>query len=103
MIRLWRRNLIIVDGGIGMNSKLNEPIEDSASAPLIALAVKERAAGAPLIPKTVVDSIVNGNNVPRTLKERRSLTQRQFSAKVKIERRSIFQFRQRPVRRTADA
>ena len=90
MIRLWRWNLVIVDGGIRMKSKLNESVEDSASARLIALAAKERAAGAPLIPKTVVDSIVNGNNVLRTLKDRRSLTQQQLSAKVKIERRRYF-------------
>lgn len=85
-----------------MNSKFNEPIEDSAAARLVALAVREIAAGAPLIPKTAIDSIVNGNNALRTLREWRKLTQRQLSAKTKIERRYISQLEQRPIKRSTD-
>jgi predicted transcriptional regulator len=45
---------------------------------------KEIAAGAPLIPKTIVDRIANGENVLRVLREWREMTQLYLSSKTDI-------------------
>ena len=54
-------------------AKAAEADEDIGSARLVARARKEIAAGAPLIPKKVVDRIANGENPLRVLREWRDM------------------------------
>jgi hypothetical protein len=61
-----------------------EADEDIGSARLVARARKEIAAGAPLIPKKLVDRIANGENALRVLRKWREMTQLSLSFKTAI-------------------
>ena len=50
-------------------AKAAEADEDAGTARIVARARKEMAAGAPLLPKDVVDRIANGENAVRVLRE----------------------------------
>jgi DNA-binding XRE family transcriptional regulator len=65
-------------------AKAAEADEDIGSARLVARARKDIAAGAPLIPKKIVDRIANGENPLRVLREWRDMTQRELSSKTDI-------------------
>lgn len=65
-------------------AKAAEADEDIGSARLVARARKEVAAGAPLIPKKIVDRIANGENPLRVLREWRDMTQLELSSKADI-------------------
>jgi hypothetical protein len=65
-------------------AKAAEADEDIGSARLVARARKEIAAGAPLIPKKIVDRIANGENALRILREWREMTQLYLSSKTDI-------------------
>ncbi|HEY5378047.1 MAG TPA: helix-turn-helix transcriptional regulator [Pseudolabrys sp.] len=65
-------------------AKAAEADEDIGSARLVARARKEIAAGVPLIPKKIVDRIVNGENPLRVLREWREMTQLSLSFKTNI-------------------
>jgi hypothetical protein len=65
-------------------AKVAEADEDIGSARLVARARKEIAAGAPLIPKNIVDRIANGENPLRVLREWRELTQLSLSFKTDL-------------------
>ena len=65
-------------------AKAAEADEDIGSARLVARARKEIAAGAPLIPKKIVDCIVDGENPLRVLREWRDMTQLALSSKTDI-------------------
>ena len=65
-------------------AKAAEADEDIGSARLVARARKEIAAGAPLIPKKIVDRIANGENPLRVLREWRDMTQLELSSKADI-------------------
>ena len=65
-------------------AKAAEADEDIGSARLVARARKEIAAGAPLIPKKIVDRIANGENPLRVLREWRDMTQLELSSKTDI-------------------
>ncbi len=67
-----------------MAAKAAEADEDIGSARLVARARKEIAAGAPLIPKKIVDCIVDGENPLRVLREWRDMTQLALSSKTDI-------------------
>jgi hypothetical protein len=60
-------------------AKAAEADEDIGTARLVARARKEVAAGAPLIPKTVVDRLAKGENALRVLREWRGETQLRVS------------------------
>ena len=65
-------------------AKAAEADEDIGTARLIARARKEIAAGAPLIPKSVVDRIAKGENALRVLREWRDVPQLYLSFKSDI-------------------
>ena len=65
-------------------AKAAEADEDSGTARLVARARKEIAAGAPLIPKAIVDRIANGKNALRVLREWRDVPQLYLSFKTDI-------------------
>jgi hypothetical protein len=65
-------------------AKAAEADEDSGTARLVARARKEIAAGAPLIPKAIVDRIANGENALRVLREWRDVPQLYLSFKTDI-------------------
>ncbi len=65
-------------------AKAAEADEDIGSARLVARARKEIAAGAPLIPKKIVDRIANGEKPLRVLRQWRDMTQRELSFKTAI-------------------
>ena len=65
-------------------AKATEADEDSGTARLVARARKEIAAGAPLIPKAIVDRIANGENALRVLREWRDVPQLYLSFKTDI-------------------
>ena len=65
-------------------AKAAEADEDIGSARLVARAHKEITAGAPLIPKKIVDRIANGENPLRVLREWRDMTQLELSFKTDI-------------------
>ena len=65
-------------------AKAAEADEDIGTARLVARARKGIAAGAPLIPKQVVDRIANGENALRVLREWRDVTQLYLSFKTHI-------------------
>ncbi len=66
-------------------AKAAEADEDIGSARLVARARKEIAAGAPLIPKKIVDRIADGENPVRVLREWREMTLLELSFKTDIE------------------
>jgi len=65
-------------------AKAAEADEDIGSARLVARARKEIAAGAPLIPKKIVDRIANGENPLRVLRGWLDMTQLELSFKTDI-------------------
>lgn len=65
-------------------AKAAEADENIGTARLVARARKEIAAGAPLIPKAVIDRIVKGESVLRVLREWRDVTQLYLSFKADI-------------------
>jgi len=65
-------------------AKAAEAEEDIGTARLVARARKEIAAGAPLIPKQVVDRIARGENALRVLREWRDVPQLYLSFKTDI-------------------
>ena len=65
-------------------AKAAEADEDIGTARLVARARKEIAAGAPLIPKAVVDRIAKGENAIRVFREWRDVTQLYLSFKTDI-------------------
>ena len=65
-------------------AKAAEADEDVGTARLVARARREIAAGAPLIPKAVVDRIAKGENALRVLREWRDVTQVHLSFKTNI-------------------
>jgi DNA-binding XRE family transcriptional regulator len=58
--------------------------EDAGTARLVARARKEVAAGAPLLPKEVVDRLAHGENPIRVLREFRQYTQIELSVAVQM-------------------
>ncbi len=65
-------------------AKAAEADEDAGTARLVARARKEIAAGAPLVPKSVVDRIAKGENQLRVLREWKGETQLWLSFKTNI-------------------
>ena len=65
-------------------AKAAEADEDIGTARLVARARKEIAAGAPLIPKQIVDRIAKGENALRVLRDWRDMTQLYLSFKTDI-------------------
>jgi hypothetical protein len=63
-------------------AKAAEADEDAGTARIVARARKEIAAGAPLLPKQVVDRFVKGENPVRILREWRDITQLRLSFKT---------------------
>jgi ribosome-binding protein aMBF1 (putative translation factor) len=71
-------------------AKAAEADEDASTARIVARARKESADGAPLLPKEVVDSLANGENALRVLREWRErvwpsgMTQMYLSQKTNL-------------------
>lgn len=63
-------------------AKAAEADEDAGTARIVARARKEIAAGASLLPKSVVDRLVKGENPVRVLREWRDVTQLYLSFKT---------------------
>jgi len=70
-------------------AKAAEADEDAGTARLVSRARKEIAAGAPLLPKDVVDRLANGENPVRVLREWRDVTQLHLSFKTNISQGHI--------------
>lgn len=66
-----------------------EADEDAGTARLVARARKEISAGAPLLPKEVVDRLANGENPVRVLREWRGETQMYLSFKTNLSQGHI--------------
>jgi hypothetical protein len=64
--------------------KAAEADEDADTARLVARARGEIAAGAPLLPKHVIDRLAKGDNPLRVLREWRDVTQLYLSFKTKL-------------------
>ena len=64
--------------------KAAEADEDADTARLVARARGEIAAGAPLLPKHVIDRLAKGDNPVRVLREWRDVTQLYLSFKTKL-------------------
>ena len=65
-------------------TKAAEADDDAGTARLVARARGEIAAGAPLLPKHVVDRLANGENPVRVLREWRDVTQLHLSFKTNL-------------------
>jgi hypothetical protein len=65
-------------------AKASEADEDKGTARLVALARDAIAAGAPLLPKHVVDRLANGENPVRVLREWRDKPQEYISFKTNL-------------------
>ncbi len=65
-------------------AKAAEAEEDAGTIRLVARARKEIASGAPLLPKSVVDRLANGENPVRVLREWRGETQMYLSFKTNL-------------------
>jgi ribosome-binding protein aMBF1 (putative translation factor) len=70
-------------------AKAAEADEDAGTARLVARARKEVAAGAPLLPKGIVDRLANGENPVRVLREWRDVTQLHLSSKTNLSQGHI--------------
>ena len=70
-------------------AKAAEADENAGTARLVARARKEIAAGAPLLPKPVVDRLAKGENPVRVLREWRDMTQLSLSSKTNISQGHI--------------
>ena len=69
--------------------KAAEADEDAGTARLVARARGEIAAGAPLLPKHVIDRLAKGDNPVRVLREWRDVTQLYLSFKTKLSQSYI--------------
>jgi ribosome-binding protein aMBF1 (putative translation factor) len=65
-------------------AKAQEADEDAGTAKLVARARKDVGAGAPLLPKDVVDRIAKGENAIRVLREWKDVTQMYLSSKTHL-------------------
>jgi helix-turn-helix protein len=65
-------------------AKAAEAEEDAGTARLVARARKEIENGGPLLPKSVVDRLANGENPVRVLREWRGETQMYLSSKTDL-------------------
>jgi len=70
-------------------AKAAEADEDAGTARLVARARKEVLAGAPLLPKDVVDRLAKSEKPVRVLREWRDITQMDLSSKVGISQSHI--------------
>ena len=70
-------------------AKAAEADEDAGTARLVARARKEVLAGAPLLPKDVVDRLAKSEKPVRVLREWRDMTQMDLSSKVGISQSHI--------------
>jgi ribosome-binding protein aMBF1 (putative translation factor) len=70
-------------------AKAAEADEDAGSARLVARARKDIAAGAPLLPKDVVDRLAKGESPIRVLREWRDVTQMHLSFKTNLSQGHI--------------
>jgi hypothetical protein len=70
-------------------AKAAEADEDVGTARLVARARKEVAAGAPLLPKEIVDRLANGENPVHVLREWRDVTQLYLSFKTNLSQGHI--------------
>ncbi|MEA2989107.1 MAG: hypothetical protein QOG83_1818 [Alphaproteobacteria bacterium] len=70
-------------------AKASEADEDAGTARLVARARKEVAAGAPLLPKDVVERLANGENPVRVLRGWREITQMHLSFKTNLSQGHI--------------
>jgi hypothetical protein len=70
-------------------AKAAEADEDSGTARLVARARKEIAAGAPLLPKPVVDRLGRGENPVRVIREWRDVTQMYLAFKTNLSQGHI--------------
>lgn len=70
-------------------AKAAEADEDAGTARLIGRARKEIAAGAPLLPKDVVDRIADGESPVRVLRDWRGMTQMDLSSRTNISQGHI--------------
>src|ERR1700704_7162158 len=70
-------------------AKAAEADEDAGTARLVARARKEVAAGAPLLPKQVVDRLAEGENPIRVLREWRGETQMYLSFRTNLSQGHI--------------
>jgi ribosome-binding protein aMBF1 (putative translation factor) len=70
-------------------AKAAEADEDAGTARLVARARNEIAAGAPLLPKDVVDRLADGESPIRVLREWRDITQMHLSFKTHISQSHI--------------
>lgn len=61
-----------------------EADENVGTARVVARARKEVSAGAPLLPKAIVDRLANGENALRVLREWRDVTQMYLSFKTNL-------------------
>src|SRR5450631_2762578 len=65
-------------------AKAAEAEEDIGTARLVTRARKEVAAGAPLLPKDIVDRLAKGENAVRVMREWRDVTQMHLSLKTRL-------------------
>src|SRR5579864_3277591 len=63
-------------------AKAAEADEDAGTARIVARARRQIAAGAPLLPKSVVDRLGKGDNPVRVMREWRDVTQQYLSFKT---------------------
>ena len=70
-------------------TKAAEADEDAGTARLVARGRREVAAGAPLLPKQVVDRLGRGENPVRVLREWRGLTQMYLAFKTNLSQGHI--------------
>jgi len=66
-----------------------EADEDAGTARLVARARKDVSAGAPLLPKEIVDRIAGGESALKVLREWRGLTQVQLSSRTDVSQSHI--------------
>lgn len=70
-------------------ARASEADEDAGTAHLVSRAKQDVASGAPLLPKSVVDRLAEGENPVRVLREWRDITPTYLSDKTDISERHI--------------
>jgi DNA-binding transcriptional regulator YiaG len=70
-------------------AKAVEADENAGTARLVARARKDVGRGAPLLPKTVVDRMENGENAVRVLRDWRAMTQAEIASRTRISQGHI--------------
>ena len=70
-------------------AKAAEADEDAGTARAVARARKEITAGAPLLPKEIVDRIANGESPVRVLREWKEMTQVELSLRARLSQSHI--------------